>query len=93
MTEDSYSRTEETAETVTRGGSGRVAIPVHCMLTSTGVSMAGSSTTRHVRLRLSLVKSCVELSGSLVTDTLGVGTAKKNLCKVAACLAITYFVS
>ena len=68
MTEDSYSRTEETAETVTRGGSGRVAIPVHCMLTSTGVSTAGSHETCQIE-------------------------AITNLCKVAACLAITYFVS
>ena len=71
-----YGAREETGRSITRDESEREGLPLHCAFTRNRVSTAASMVTVHVRRRLFLVKSCVELSGLREIVTIGSGTGE-----------------
>ena len=71
-----YGAREETGRMATRDESEREVLPLHCAFTWNRVSTAASTVTVHIRRRLFLVKSCVELSGLREIVTIGSGTGK-----------------
>ena len=71
-----YGAREETGRMATCDESEREGLPLHCAFTWNRVSTVASTVTVHIRRRLFLEKSCVELSGLREIVIIGSGTGE-----------------